>query len=154
LLTKIKLSTVLCGGFILVSLIYFNTAMHLVYWSNKYAPGAGFVPRWASGAMLILSIVAFIQSFKEKGIALVDVLPPERVGQINLYVCWGGLLFFLFTVRKIGFVIAAWILLTSLFSRGTSWKKAVLFGFVVTMCCFFIFKVLLQVQVPVNKFGF
>jgi len=150
---KIKVSTVVCGGFIAFSAFFLYEASKLEYWSSKYAPGPGFIPRWAGGAMLVLSIIAFIQSLREDGVTLSEALPSDRKRRINLYVCWLGLIFFLLFVEKLGFVIAGSLLLTALFSRGVRWYKAAIIGTAVTLCFFFIFKSLLQVQVPTNVFG-
>lgn len=152
-LKKIKLNTVICFCFVLFSLFYFYLAMQLKLWSSKYAPGPGFIPRWASGIMFVLSLIAFVQSLKEDGISLKEVLPASRTSRINLYVCWGGLIFFLLFVKRIGFVATSVILLSTLFSRGTKWPRAVLLGTIVSVCCFVIFKIVLQVQIPTNQFG-
>lgn len=154
MLKKIKLNTVVSGGFIAFSVFMLYHAFQLKYWSSKYAPGPGFIPRWAGGALLILSIIAFISSFKEEGISLADVLPKEKSYRINLYVCWIGLIVFLLLTKKVGFVITGSALLVALFSRGTKWKIAIPAGIAVTVVFFLIFKVLLQVQVPTNMFGF
>ena len=154
MLKKIKLNTVVSGGFIAFACFMLYYAFKLKYWSSKYAPGPGFIPRWAGGALLILSIIAFIQSFRDEGITLDEILPKERTYRINLYVCWVGLIFFLLFTKTLGFVTTGSILLVALFSRGTKWRIAIPAGIAVTLVFFFIFKVLLQVQVPVNAFGF
>lgn len=154
MLNKIKLSTAVTGVFLVLSLGYFIIALGLKNWSAVYAPGPGFIPRWASGALVLLSIFALIQSLKEKGPVLSEVLPKDRSGKINLFVCWGALLFILFFVEKLGFVLTGSVALTAMFSRGTSWLKAALIGVSFTLICFLIFKVLLQMSIPVNQFGF
>jgi hypothetical protein len=153
MLKKIQVNTAICGVFVLASLFYFFESMKLGYWSGQFAPGPGFIPRWAGGIMAILSIIAFISSFREKSITLAEILPKERSCRINLYVCWGGLLFFVLLVKRIGFLPTSFVLLSALFSRGTNWKKAIFVGAIVTICCFVVFKILLQVQIPTNKFG-
>ena len=150
---KIKLNTLICFCFMLFSLFYFYNAMQLKLWSSKYAPGPGFIPRWVSGFMFVLSVIAFVQSLKEDGITLERVLPANRTSRINLYVCWGGLIFFLIFVKKLGFVITSGVLLSALFSRGTKWPKAILLSIIVSLCCFVVFKIVLQVQIPTNQFG-
>lgn len=127
--------------------------MKLKYWSNRYAPGPGFIPRWVSGIMIVLSIIALIGSFKKDGITLDKVLPKDRKSRINLYVCWLGLIFFLVFIKKLGFTITSIILLSALFSRGTKWSRAIILGTIVSVCAFVIFKIVLQVQIPVNQFG-
>lgn len=150
---KVKLNTFVCACFAIVSTIYFVVALDLKYWSSQYAPGPGFIPRWVGGAMMVLSVIGFFQSFKEEGITMAEVLPKQKSCRVNLYVCWGGLVFFLMFVKTLGFVVTASILLAALFSRGTKWTRAIPASITVTLICFFIFKVLLQVQVPVNQFG-
>lgn len=150
---KIKLSTVVCICYLLFSIFYFYHAMQLKLWSNRYAPGPGFIPRWVSGIMIILSIIALIESFKKDGITLDKVLPKNRTSRMNLYVCWVGLVLFLAFVKKLGFTISSIILLSALFSRGTKWSQAIILGSIVSVFAFVIFKIVLQVQIPVNQFG-
>lgn len=154
MLNKIKLNTVVCAVFLGFALFYFYGAMGLKYWSGAFAPGPGFIPRWASGAMAVFSAIALINSFKEKGPVLSEILPKERSGRINLFVCWGALLFLLLFVNKLGFIVTASIALTAMFSRGTKLPKAALIGISLSLICFFVFKLLLSMQVPVNQFGF
>lgn len=152
-IAKIKLSTIVCGAFIILSLLYFLEGMSMRYWSSQYAPGPGFIPRWIGGIMIVLSIIAFIQSFRREGITLGEILPKEKTLRINLLVCVAGLFFYLFFVETLGFVVTGSVLMIALFSRGTSWKRAIPLGILIAVICFFIFRVLLQVQVPVNQFG-
>lgn len=154
MLDKIKLNTVVCALFLGFALFYFSVAMGLKYWSSVYAPGPGFIPRWSSGAMVVLSAFALVNSFREKGPVLSEILPKERSSKINLFVCWGALLFLLFFVTKLGFIVTASVALTAMLSRGTNWIKAALIGVSLSVICFFIFRVLLQMQIPVNQFGF
>jgi hypothetical protein len=153
MLNKIKLNTVVCALFLVFALFYFYIAMGLKYWSGAYAPGPGFIPRWAGGAMVILAAIALKNSFKEKGPVLSEILPKERSRRINLFVCWGALLFLLLFVQKLGFLVTASIALTAMLSRGTNWLKAALIGVSLSLICFIVFKVLLQMQIPVNQFG-
>lgn len=153
MLKKVQINTAISGLFVLFSLFYFVESMKLGYWSGQYAPGPGFIPRWASGAMTLLSIIAFISSFREKSPTLAEVLPKEKGSRINLYICWGGLVFFVLFVKRLGFLPTAFIYLSALFSRGTSWKKAIPIAAIVVIACFVIFKTLLRVQIPSNKFG-
>ena len=154
MLDKIKLSTVVGAAFFGYALFYFYISLGLQYWSGIFAPGPGFIPRWTSGFMVVLSAFAVINSFKEDGPLLSEALPKERTGKINLFVSWGVLFFILFFVEELGFLVTASIALTVMFSRGTSWPKAALFGVIFSLCCFVVFKVLLQMQIPVNQFGF
>lgn len=150
---KIKLNTLACGAFVAVSLFFFYNSMLLKYWSSKYAPGPGFIPRWASGFLILLSVIAFIYSLKEEGITLDQLLPPDKTRRVNLYVTWGSLVFFLLFVKLIGFLPTSFVMLTSMFSRGTKLPKAALISAILTICCYIVFKVVLKVQIPTNQLG-
>ena len=153
MLEKIKISTVVCVIFLAFSLLYFYYAMGLKYWGNVYAPGPGFIPRWTSGAMALLSAFALMKSFKDESPTLDKILPQERSSKINLFVCWGSLLFLLFFTNILGFLVTASVSLTAMLSRGTTWKRAALIGVSFTLICFFVFRVLLKMPIPVNQFG-
>lgn len=153
MLNKIKLNTVVSAILLILALAYFVIAMGLKYWSGAFAPGPGFIPRWTSGFMVLLLLFALIKSFKEKGLVLSEVLPADKAGKINLFLTWGALLFLLFFVEKLGFILTASIAMTVLMSRGTTWIRAAMIGVTLTLICFFIFRVLLQLPIPVNQFG-
>ena len=121
------------------------------YWAG-YGPGAGFMPRWSSGALLILSIVSLIQSFKQPGMKLSELFPSSDAVK-NLLITWGALLFFIVFCKILGFVITSTIMLFALFTRGMKWKTALICSVVVAVVCFVLFKMVLMVQVPVNVFG-
>lgn len=150
---KLKLSTVVSLCFIIFSSMYFLQSLTYKYWNTQYAPGAGFLPRWVGGLLLILSIIAVIQSFKQEGIKLSEALPKGK-GTVNVIICWIAMLFFAFFAEILGLIITGIIMLATLFSRGMKWHKAFIISVIVTLCCFFIFKILLQVQIPENQFGF
>ena len=153
MLNKIKLNTVVSVIFVLLGLAYFSVALGLRYWSKSFAPGPGFIPRWTSGGMVLFSLFALKNSFKSKGPVLSEVLPDNKQGKVNLFITWGALLFLLFFVERLGFVLTASVALTAMLSRGTTWWKAALIGVTLTLIFFYIFRVLLQMPIPVNQFG-
>jgi len=153
-ISKIKISTVVSAVFLVFALFYFFVAMGLKYWGSVFAPGPGFIPRWTSGAMALLSAFTLVKSFKDESPTLDQILPQERSSKINLFVCWASLLFLLFFVNILGFVVTASIALAAMLSRGTGWLKSALIAVSFTLICFFVFRVLLKMQIPVNQFGF
>lgn len=148
---KLKFSTVVSIALILFSSAYFIQSLQYEYWYG-YGPGAGFMPRWSSGFMLGLSIICLIQSIKEDGIKLSEFL-PKGVGRVNLLITWLGLICFALFAKKLGLIVTSIILLTILFNRGTKLRRAFILAVIVSLCCFVLFKIILQVPVPVNKFG-
>lgn len=148
---SMKLSTFVCFILIIFTSVYFTQSFTYVYWDG-YGPGAGFMPRWCSGILLILLIVYFVKSLKEEGINLSEAF-PKGIGRINILITWAALIFFAVFSKKMGLVITSIVMLTVLFGRSMKWYKAVLIGTVVTLCCFYLFKIVLKVPVPVNKLG-
>lgn len=151
-LNNVNLSTLVSLVLVIFSAFYFYQSFEYDYWYG-YGPGAGFTPRWTSSIMLILCIIAFVQSFKEDGIKVVDTLPKGE-GWINIFIAIISMIFFVLFAKKIGFIITSTIMLTVLFGRSQKWYKAFIFGLVLTLICFYIFKILLKVPVPVNRLGY
>ncbi|MFA5026538.1 MAG: tripartite tricarboxylate transporter TctB family protein [Candidatus Methylomirabilota bacterium] len=149
--SDLKLSTVVTFVLIVLSSAYFLESFNFVYW-QKYGPGPGFAPRWASLITLGLLILCFFQSFKGEGIRLSETF-PKGDGRVNILVTWASLILFVLFSKTLGFTVTSIAMLTVLFGRNMKWPKAVLISVIVSLCCFFIFKSLLQVPVPVNRFG-
>lgn len=150
-LGDMKVSTAVSLLLVVFSGAFLAASFGYQYWAG-YGPGAGFMPRWSSGALLILSIVSLIQSFKQPGIKISELF-PSNVAVKNLLITWGALLFFIVFCKLLGFVITTTIMLFALFTRGMKWKKALICSVVVAVVCFVLFKMVLMVQVPVNMFG-
>ncbi len=150
-ISKIKFTTVLCLALILFSAFFLVQSMQLKYWQG-YGPGAGFVPLWCSGITLGLSIISFIQSFKRDGIKLSEVF-PAGIGRKNIIITWLSLVFFVVFAKILGFIATSVIMLTVLFNRSLKLNKAIISSVILAVCCFVLFKLILQVPVPVNKFG-
>ena len=147
----LKITTVVSLALTVFAGIFLAASMRYQYWAG-YGPGAGFVPRWSSGIMLVLSLISLIQSFKQPGMKLSEIF-PSKIATKNLAITWGALVFFVVFCKILGFVIATTLMLTALFSRGMSVKKSLVCSLVVAVLCFFLFKSVLMVQVPVNQFG-
>jgi phosphotransferase system glucose/maltose/N-acetylglucosamine-specific IIC component len=60
----------------------------------------------------------------------------------------------LFLLNVVGFTVAGSLLMFVVFIRQYKWWKAILLSVIITFICFFVFKVLFSVPLPVNMFGF
>lgn len=150
-LKNLKLSSVVSFLLILFAAFFLWQSQQYQYWSG-YGPGAGFVPSWCNGGLLILAVVAFIQSFKQSGIKVMDLFPSE-LARKNILISWGALIFFAVFCKILGFTITSILTLYVLFRRGLDKKKSIICSVVVAILAFFLFKSVLMVQVPVNQFG-
>lgn len=148
---NLNLDVYVSGAMLGFGILTFASSRKMVYWSG-YGPGEAFVSSWSSGFLIVLSVISIIKSLNEKGVKLRDILPKGN-GLKNLLVTWGASIIFLFTVAKVGFIVASLIMLFLLYSRGYKWYYAILTSVIVTLVCFIVFKVLLQVPLPVNQYG-
>lgn len=148
---NLKFNTIICFALVLFSAFYLIQSLQYDYWYG-YGPGAGFVPSWCSGLMLILSIICLFQSFKTGGINMSEFF-PKGAGRVNMITAWAGLIFFAMFSKILGLIITSTIMLTVLFGRSIKWNRALIYGFAVSLCCFVLFKIILKVPVPVNKLG-
>lgn len=150
-LGDLKISTLVSFAMAVFAGAYLVASFGYQYWAG-YGPGAGFMPRWCSGALLALSLVAFFQSFRQEGMKVSELF-PSKVAVTNLLVTWGALVFFVVFCKLLGFVITTTLMLFALFTRGMKWKPALIWSIAVAIICFLLFKSVLMVQVPVNQFG-
>ena len=136
---------------LIYGIVFLTQSLKWPYWMG-YGPGAAFVPIWCNSLLIVFSIWCLYRSLKEKGTKISEIL-PKGIGRTNLLITWGAMFLFIALVKYIGLIISSSLMLTLLFSRGYKWYKALLMGVTVTVICFYVFGVLLQVPVPVNKFG-
>ena len=144
------------GVYISVAMLLFGSAIFIQstkmkYWSG-YGPGDAFVSIWSSGFLMFFALISVYQTAKESGIKLSQVLPKDKSLK-NLLITWASLIFFLIVVQEIGFLVTSSIMMVMLYSRGYKWYYATALGIGVTLICFFLFKTILQVPVPLNQFG-
>jgi hypothetical protein len=148
---NIRLSTAASICLIVFSCLYLAQSLQYSYW-YRYGPGAGFVPSWCSGLMLALSVVCLFESFKERGLRIGELF-PNAAGRANIFATWLALTLFALLAEILGTLVSSTVMLTVLFGRSMRWKQALIYGTVVTVCCFVLFKIVLSVPVPVNGFG-
>ena len=151
---KLKFSTVMTVFLFIIMSVYFAMSFQYSYMdASSYSIGSGFLPRWCSGIMLVLLVIYFFRSLKEEGISITEVM-PKGVGLFNILLCWAGLIFFAVLAKPLGVVIASMALLFALYSRGCKWYRALIYSAITTAVCFVVFKVLLEIPLPTNQWGF
>ena len=115
-------------------------------------PGPGFFPRWLSGLLIFLTLIYLVDSVRQEGILLAELLPGGKPQQaIISTVC--GLLLFPVVVEYLGFVASSSILMFIMFIRDFKWYKALGISVSISVLLFVVFQTLLGVSLPVNDFG-
>lgn len=138
--------------FLAYSALYFVKSFDIPY-HTKFGPGPAMYPRWLSGISIIIALLYIWQSATKQVFRAKDCLPGKNE-LINVGSVFVSCLVFLFLLNSVGFNVAGSLLMFVVFIRQYKWWKAVLLSVVITYICFFVFKVLFSVPLPVNMFGF
>jgi len=117
-------------------------------------PGPGFFPFWLGMAMVIVSLALIIQFRRAKAEGPTPGLWKGLRWEKILYTL-SALLFYAFFLEFLGYIIATFLLMFFLFRaiEGQRWS-VVIFGSIVTsLVTYSLFKLWLQVQLPVGLWG-
>ena len=137
--------------FIIIAGVLIHGALSLPYYTD-FGPGPGLLPLWTGLFMLLLAIINFGMSIKKSVIKLSDVLPKGE-GLVNLLTVVGSIVLFLAVSPTAGFIVGSTLMLFLLFKRGYKWYWALIFAIAASLITYYLFAVLLQTRLPVNKFG-
>jgi len=148
---QLNLSLCISGVLFIFGAAVFTQATKMTYWKGN-VPGDAFMPIWASGFLMLLALIGIFQALKEQGVKLSDSLPRGE-GLKNLLVTWTALIFFMASVKILGFLIPAFVMMFFLYKRGYKPKYAIIWAIAVTLATYFVFDTLLQIPLPVNQFG-
>ena len=148
---KLSIDTIVTFLLLVFSSLFFAMSFQYAYWAGR-VPGAGFIPRWTSGFCIVFCVVALIKSIKGGGLPVKEIFPNKKAA-VNIGISWAAMICFALFSKTIGLLITSVVMLTLLFKLGNKWPKAVLFAVITAAACFVLFKIVLKVPVPVNKFG-
>lgn len=114
-------------------------------------PGPGFFPIWLTIALLILSLLYIVESWKGYK-APKEEMPTGKEFK-NVLLIAGFLVVFIVTVQFLGFVLSSTLFLFLLLSRYYKWYSSVGISLSVSIILFWLFAVVLSVDLPVNGLG-
>ena len=120
-----------------------------------YTPGPGFFPYSAGLVMLILSLVALLQSIRKKN----DVEKKPRQEPLrwwNIVIILVAITAYAFSLEKIGFLINTFLFICLLLKvvEPQSWKTAIIGGLITTIAANLVFNVIFRAQIPSGILGF
>lgn len=129
---------------LLVSIIYLYAAKDLVVGTIK-RPGVGFLPIISGTLLAILSLSEVIKSYLSKNDA-----SKTDINWRKITVFFSGVILYLFLLKPIGYIFTTFgllVFLTKLFG-AKSWLKPLIFSILLSLGSYYLFAVLLQVQLP------
>lgn len=118
-------------------------------------PGAGFIPFWSGICLGILTIILCIQKlWFDKANELKEKKEEIKwkaviLASISLFVC-------ILILERLGFIISTILLNGFLlkFIEKKGWVTIIITSLIMTFASYYIFKVLLQAELPKGIFGF
>jgi putative tricarboxylic transport membrane protein len=116
-------------------------------------PGMGFMPFVASVLLGILSLALFVQASLSEEDERREVFARKRWKQVVIIII--ALSIYAWLVPILGYVIATFLFMGSIFKFAGvgKWWKAIVASFLTTFITFYLFSVLLGVQLPTGVLG-
>ena len=140
------------GVFLLVVAgVLMQQSLRLDY-ANMLGPGPGFLPRWLSGILMIVSLCYLWDSVRNEVIPLSELWPVGKA-QVDIGLMLLGLVVFALIVESLGFVVAASQLIFLMTVRRFRWPLALLASIGISVALLLAFQKLLGVALPVNDWG-
>lgn len=141
------------GGFLLIfGLIIFVQSFSFDYYS-KFGPGSGFLPRWVSGALILLTFLYIVRCIKKERVTFEEIL-PKGGGVRKLLLIISSMAGFILVIPYFGFSIAGTLLLYVLLMNAYKWYYSLMISAGTSVILFWLFGSFLGVPLPVNYFGF
>jgi hypothetical protein len=143
------------------SLIWCAIGLSIVLYSGKYglgtlsSPGPGFVPFLTGMAIGGLSLVVFLQQWREGKKERLKDLWAKKDWPTMLKVM-GALVLYAIFLKSLGFLLTTFFLIVYLFRiiESMAWRKVLIGAILTAFGSYVVFEVWLEAQLPTGIFGF
>ena len=123
---------------------------------GDFGPGMGFLPLWLGMLMAILSIFLIVNAWRRAGDPTKKAIFPGRRALVTILVVLVALAVYIALLKVLGFLVST-ILLNTFLMGGVMrerWKMTLLVALTTSVVLYMIFQVFLEVNLPINMFGF
>lgn len=139
-------------GFLLYSIVFFVMSFDIPY-QTRFGAGPGMYPRWLSGISIFIAVIYIWQSCTKQVFRFGKYF-PGKIELINVALIVVSCIVFMLLLNIVGFNIAGSLLMFVVFFRNYKLWQSVLLSVAITFICFYLFKVVFAIPLPVNVFGF
>jgi putative tricarboxylic transport membrane protein len=144
------------AAFLLCVGIFFSLGARTLEIGRMVSPGPGFCPFWLALALIILSGALIIKGFREKSEPS-SVPPALWKGLLwkKTILTLGALLLYAFLLESLGYILATFLLMFFLFRaiETQRWPVVILGSVVTSFITYIVFRLWLQVQLPLGLWG-
>jgi putative tricarboxylic transport membrane protein len=138
---------------LILSISVISASRDLVY-DVEFSPGAGFFPVWLGIALLILSLILILNSTILKFYLTEDNPLPGKTAVLRVILILGSLLVGILLLEPIGFLVTMFFFVAFLliFLEKYRWYSGALISAVMVSAVYGIFKIWLNVNLPLGLF--
>ena len=124
--------------------------------SATFGPGAGFLPFWLGALLALLSFLLVVNAFRQPAVSGAKPIFPSGRTLLRLGAVIAGLTVYILALETLGFLVCTGLLTAYLlgFVEREKWYMTVLVAVLNSAGLYFVFQVLLGVNLPANRFGF
>jgi putative tricarboxylic transport membrane protein len=144
ILKNISFFTSLC--ILIFGIVILGNSFSYEYYNN-FGPGPGFLPRWISGGLIILSILYMIDTIKKNPVYFKEILPDKK-GLWNVISVLISVVLFIIIIPYVGFVVSGTFMMFLTLRREYKWYLALGISIFSTWISFYAFNDLLMVKLP------
>jgi putative tricarboxylic transport membrane protein len=121
----------------------------------EFGPGMGFFPFWLAVLMAVLSALLLIDASMRKTASSRSPFPARRA-LLNVVLVLAGLGAYIAFLDEVGFFVSTILFISFLLGvvEKEGWLKTCMVSVLATISLFIVFRILLDVRLPENMFGF
>jgi putative tricarboxylic transport membrane protein len=124
--------------------------------SAQFGPGVGFLPFWLGVIMAILSILLILNTLRRPADSAKRRIFPARQAIIAISLVLTSLAAYILLLEVFGFLADTMFFAAFLLGivEREKWKRTLLIALLTSAGLYIVFRLLLGVNLPVNRFGF
>jgi putative tricarboxylic transport membrane protein len=131
-------------------------SMRMPQEGGNFEPGIRFLPFWLGVLMAVLSVLLMVSAWRKSAGGAAKRLMPNRQALISIVLLVAGLGVYITLLETLGFLIDTLLFNTFLMAvvMRAHWKMALSVAVGSSLALYVLFRILLEVPLPINMFGF
>lgn len=149
-----KINAEVMAGFVILffSLVFLYEARDYNYFAGGSGGlGPGFFPVWLCGILIVLSLLYIFASYRGKKI-IINIFPDLKVlKKVSIILtCMIG---FMILLKYAGFIVSSTLFLLTQFYGNYKWYISFGISIVTTLSLYWLFHIVLEIQLPIGLLG-
>jgi hypothetical protein len=131
-------------------------SMRMPQEGGNFEPGIRFLPFWLGVLMAVLSVLLMVNAWRKSAVVKAKRLMPNRQALISIVLLVAGLAVYIALLETLGFLIDTLLFNAFLMAvvMRAHWKMTLWVAVGSSSALYVLFRILLEVPLPINMFGF